>query len=261
MEKIDIDSFRGKRGSIQVISHSSEENEVKLIPLGDIHLGSPTCDIDKLLETIEYIKKSGSLVVLMGDLLEAASRHSVGAGWVEQTSPPQDQLDVLYDLFLPIKDQILVVLDGNHEERIWKQTGIQVSKILARMLGVPYGGYSCFIKLKIKKNNYIIHAQHGSSNAWYPHTKITAAMRTAQHTQADVYLYGHTHELMSLALDRREFDLRSRTVQRKKIYFVLTGGFLKYENSYAQRKNMYPVKTGVAKLKFYGNRWDVHIST
>ncbi len=203
----DLMKFKGTRDGIQVVSYTSEDKEVKLIPLGDLHLGSPTCNIDKFLDVVDYIKESGSLVILMGDLMEAASRHSVGAGWVEQTGSPQTQLDTLYEVFKPIRKQILVLLDGNHEERIWKQTGIKVSQILATYLGVPYGGYSCFVKLRIQKQNYIIHAQHGSSNAWYPHTKITAAMRTAQHTDADIYLYGHTHELMSLALDRREFDM------------------------------------------------------
>lgn len=194
-------------------------------------------------------------------LAECASATSVGAGWVEQNINPQAQLEGLAEVLQPIAGQVLVLLDGNHEWRIWKSSGIMFSKVLARLLGVKYGGYSCFIKLKVQKQNYIIHAQHGSSNAWYPHTKLTAAMRTAQHTDADCYLYAHTHELLSLKVPRRHFDLRSRTVKRDKKYFVLTGSFLDYENSYAQRKNMYPTQTGVAKLKFYGDRWDIHITT
>jgi len=256
-----LDKYRSHRNGIRVVSFVSDAEEVKLVPLGDVHLGSPTCEVDHFLGTIDYIKESGSLVVLMGDLLECASKHSVGAGWVEQNLTPQAQQDALEEVLKPIASQVLVLLDGNHEFRVWRQTGFQVSKTLAKLLGVPYGGYSCFIKLKVRKQNYIIHAQHGSSNAWYPHTKLTAAMRTAQHTDADCYLYGHTHELLSLKVPRRTLDLRSRTVKREKKYFVLTGGFLGYENSYAERKNMYPVQTGVAKIKFFGDRWDVHVST
>jgi len=70
-----------------------------------------------------------------------------------------------------------------------------------------------------------------------------------------------THELLSLKVPHRTLDLRSRTVQREKKYFCLTGSFLGYENSYAQRKNMYPTQTGVLKLKFFGDRWDVHVSS
>lgn len=255
-----LDSFKQGSDGVRMVDYVGTEQEVKLVPLGDVHLGSPQCMVDKFLATINYIKESGSLCVLMGDLAECASKSSVGAGWVEQNITPQSQLDGLAKVLKPIASQILVLLDGNHEFRIWKSSGIMFSKVLADLLGVKYGGYSCFIKLKVQKQNYVIHAQHGSSNAWYPHTKLTAAMRTARHTEADVYLYGHTHELLSLKVPYRQLKLRSRTVVSDKRYFVLTGSFLDYEGSYAQRKNMYPTQTGVAKLKFYGDRWDIHIS-
>ena len=226
-----LDKFKISGDGLRVVEYASDEQEVKLVPLGDVHLGSPQCQVDKFLGTIDYIRESGSLCVLMGDLAECASATSVGAGWVEQNINPQSQLEALAEVLAPIAPQILVLLDGNHEWRIWKSSGIMFSKVLARLLGVKYGGYSCFIKLKVKKQNYTIHAQHGSSNAWYPHTKLTAAMRTAQHTDADCYLYAHTHELLSLKVPRRHLDLRSRVVQRDKKYFVLTGSFLDYERS------------------------------
>jgi predicted phosphodiesterase len=259
---VDLKSiFRRRVAGVRSVSYSFESNKVLIVPLGDVHLGAPTCDIDKFQRTVNWIATHDCYVVLMGDLLEAASRHSVGAGWVEQTISPQDQLDALHECLAPIAHKVLVLLDGNHEDRIWKQSGIMVSKTLATLLGVHYGGYSCYIKVRVQKQNYVIYAQHGSSNAWYPHTKLTAAMRTARHTDADIYLYGHTHELLSIGTPKRYMNLRSRTVQNRKQYFVLTGGFLKYHGSYAERKNMYPVKTGVANIWLSGDRWDVHCST
>lgn len=258
---MDLDRFKGRKNNVRVVTYTTDAEELKLIPLGDVHLGAKTCEVDHFLGTVEYIKESGAMVILMGDLAECASKHSVGAGWVEQTMTPQDQLDALEEILKPIAPQILALIQGNHEYRIWRQAGMDFSKVLAKLIGVTYVGYSCFLKLKVRRFNYIIHAQHGASSAWYPHTKLTAAMRTAQHTDADVYLYGHVHELLSLKVPRRTLDLRSRTVKRDKKYFVLTGSFLGYEGSYAEMKNMYPTQTGVAKLKFYGDRWDVHVST
>lgn len=59
--------FKSGGDGIQVVSHTSEAEEVKLVPLGDVHLGSPQCQVDKFVGTIDYIKESGSLCVLMGD--------------------------------------------------------------------------------------------------------------------------------------------------------------------------------------------------
>jgi len=62
-----LDKFRGHRNGVRVVEYASKAQEVKLVPLGDVHLGSPTCQIKHFLGTVEYIRKSGSLVVLMGD--------------------------------------------------------------------------------------------------------------------------------------------------------------------------------------------------
>ena len=258
---MELKDFKRRRNNIQVIDHITNEKKVKLVPVGDLHLGAPTCNIEKFLGTIDYIKKSGALVILMGDLMEAASKHSVSSGWVDQEIKPQDQLDLLCEVLEPIKGQILCLIEGNHEFRIWNEVGIRVAKIMASKLGVPFVGYSCFVRLKVQKQNYVIYAQHGSSGAMYGHTKMAAVKRTAQHTEADIYLYAHVHELAAESQSFRKLDLRSRTVKYSKKQFVITGHFLEYENSYAERKNYFPGKTGVAKLTFLGNRRDCHIST
>lgn len=256
-----LDLFKGiPTGEVKSISRSFDTRKLLLVPIGDVHLGSPTCNVDLFERTLAFVQRTDCVVILMGDLMEAASKTSVGAGWVEQTGSPQAQIDALAEALEPIKDKILINLEGNHEARIWTQSGIRVSKVLSRMIGVPFGGYSAFVKLKVRSNNYIVHAQHGSSNAWYPHTKLTAAMRTATHTDADLYLYGHTHELLSIKVPRRFMDKRSRTVQTTEKYFVLTGSFLEYEGSYAQKKNMYPVQTGIANITLSGEHWDIHCS-
>lgn len=259
--KDSLSIFRSiSRGEVDSVSRNFNSDKILLVPLGDVHLGSPTCNIEKFEKALAFIERTDCWVVLMGDLMECASKNSVGAGWVEQVQSPQAQLDALYEVLLPIRDKILINLEGNHSERIWKDSGIRVSKVLSDMLKVPFGGYSAFLKLRVGKNNYIVHAQHGSSNAWYPHTKLTSAMRTAQHTDADLYLYGHTHELLSIKVPRLSIDNRNRKVVTSEKYFVLTGSFLEYEGSYAQKKNMFPIRTGIANITLSGKHWDIHCS-
>jgi len=256
-----LDIFKGSVKEIRAVTYSTDACKLLVVPLGDVHLGAPTCDIQKFLATVKFIEETDCKVILMGDLLEAASKSSVGSGWVEQTASPQDQLDALKEVLFPIKDKILVVLDGNHEERIQKSVGIKVSKVLADYFEAPYGGYSAFVYLRVKNQNYIVHAQHGSTGARYLRTKMHAAMKTAEHTEADIYLYGHTHELATASQPYRQFDKRGRHVKMIKKRFVLTGGFLNYFGGYAERKNLNPSPIGVANLIFDGKKWDIHVST
>jgi len=259
-----LEQFEGKANKRQVKSVRCEVDADKLwvVPLGDVHLGAPTCDVKKFHDTIKFLKENPDYkIVLMGDLLESANKSSVGSGWVEQTQSPQEQLDTLADLLYPLREQILVLLTGNHELRVWKDTGIDPSSVLARYLDIPYGGYASFIYFRVGNQSYVCHAQHGSTGGRYNHTKMQGAKRTATHTEADLYLYGHTHALMVDSEDKRYYDRRAKTVKVRKQYTVLTGGFLAYEGSYAQMKNYNPTRIGVANVYLGGKHWDIHCST
>ena len=52
--------------------------------IGDVHWGSPQCDKPRFLAMIDYALKNRLYVFLMGDLIEMATRHSVGGGVYEQ---------------------------------------------------------------------------------------------------------------------------------------------------------------------------------
>ena len=257
-----LEEFKGKKRQVKSVRCEVDAPKLWIVALGDVHLGSPTCDVERFKDTIKFLRENPDYkIILMGDLLESANKHSVGAGWVEQTQSPQEQLDILAELLSPLKRQIIMLLTGNHEFRVMNDTGIDPSNILAKYLDVPYGGYACFVYFRVGKQNYVCHAQHGSSGARYTHTKLQAAKRTATHTEADLYLYGHTHALVSDSEEKRYYDKKAKTVKIRKQYTVLTGGFLAYEGSYAQMKNYNPTRMGVPNIYLGGKEWDIHVST
>ena len=147
---------------------------------------------------------------------------------------------------------------GNHEYGIYRDTGVDLSKMMAKELGCPYLGYSCFTKIRIGKQNYIIYSTHGSSGATLPHTKIKKCLDLSASFNADIYLYGHTHDLDSRLEEFREIDLKNKSVKIRKKMYVLTGHFLNYEGSYGEQKNYRPAKKGAPKIKLYKDRWDFH---
>lgn len=258
MEEFD-DLQKGRVRQLSSVRYFFDTDELSITPIGDVHYGSPECDVKRFLAVLELLKNNDDKIILMGDLLEAASRHSVGAGWVEQKITPQQQLDDLYTWLYPFKDRILLLLDGNHEERIYKHSGIDVSGTLAKMLGVPYGGYACFAYLKVGKQGYTVYAQHGSSGATMPHTKMNSVKKTATHTDADLYLYGHVHELGYDTVAKRYYDTRMKGIRKKYQTFVLTGSMLGYEGGYAERKNMYPSELGFATIKLSGSEKKIKV--
>lgn len=256
---IGVDKINGRPVKLNKIT--SDKMEQKIVPIGDIHYGAPNCDLEKLKKTLDYCRKSDSWILLMGDLFECSTRYSVGAGIYEQVHTPQAQLDDLLEIFKPYKDLIIGSHSGNHEFRIMKEVGVDIMKVFCNALGIKYLGYSINHCVKVQEQRYIIYSTHGSSGATLPYTKIKKVMDIARWNTSDLYLYAHTHSVDTKADEYREYDTRNKVMITKKRYFCLTGSFLKYDGSYADMKNYQPEKTGVVKIKLFGGKHDIHITT
>ena len=259
LDKLEKELESTSHKSPRLIVKNFNQDEVKLIPLGDVHLGDKSCD-KKLFEgTLQYIEESGSQVIGMGDLINAGTKSSVSDIYSE-VGNPMTEFEEMIEYLEPIKKNIFGLLYGNHEYRIWKESGINITKMMAKELDTKYLGFACFTKLKVGKQNYSIYATHGSSGAWTPEGKLRAVRRIGEYVDSDLILYGHVHDLAVQTEERRKINYKKKIVEKKKKYYVLTGHFLNYEDSYAERKNYKPGKKGVAKIKFYGDRWDLHCS-
>ena len=237
-----------------------ENGPICLIPLGDSHVGSNDFNEEKFKETIEWIKtKKNVRVVLMGDLIDAGLKDSVGGGTFDNYIDPEQQIEYVMKSLMPIKDKIWCLISGNHEDRVRQRTGIDICKSMAKSLDVPYGNSTCFIKAKIGKINYIIYASHGNACSLTPAGKLNAITRLGTFTVADLILMGHVHELMNHTTDYFRVDIGNKMIVQDKKHYVITGHFLKY-GGYAQQKNMFPGKSGVAKILLNPERKDIHVS-
>ncbi len=84
----------------------------EVIFLGDVHYGSPQCDVERFQRMVEYCVKNQVYVFLMGDLVECATRHSVGSGVYEQETPVDDQHEQMVEWLRPLSEKKLII--GSH---------------------------------------------------------------------------------------------------------------------------------------------------
>ena len=235
-------------------------NEIQLVPFGDLHYGDKSCNINRAKETIDWVRThENARVILMGDMLNSATKTSVGAAVFDEDSHGQEQLEFMTELLRPIKNKIYASVTGNHEFRIYKDSGYDVTKIMAKDLGHKYLGYGGFLKVKVGKNNYTFYVTHGSSGATLPYTKIKKLLDISSFIDADVYCMGHVHSLQSHTQEVQRVDLRARTVVKDKKYYVLTGHYLNYADSYAEMKNMRPEKQGSPTIVLGGLKRSVRV--
>jgi len=151
-------------------------------------------------------------------------------------------------------------LEGNHERRIEKETGISITKIISNFLHVPYLRSACWNLWKVGKESYTIYALHGSSGSRFVYTKLKAITDISHSFDCDLMAMGHVHDEAEATQLVQKVDIKKKVVGEKKKFLILTGHYLRYENSYVQEKG-YPIgKMGSPKIKFFSEKHDIHTS-
>jgi len=242
----------------KVLKH--QEGCASVIFLGDVHYGSPQFDEERFVKMLNYCLTTGTYVLLMGDLIEVGTRHSVGAGVYEQECPAGDQHETMVEWLKPLaqKGLILGTLRGNHGERVYKETGFDVDKALARELGVSFLGDACWNTFRVGKQNYSLYTLHGRTGSRFDGTALLAIERISTSFFADAVIMGHTHKVVnSIVLMQRVVG--GRVIEHKK-HLILTGSYLKYDRGYGQTLGLPISKLGSPKVKFFSNRHDILVS-
>jgi hypothetical protein len=169
-----------------------KSNYAELVILADVHLGSPQCDIPRFERMLEYCLHKKIYVLLLGDLIEMATRDSVGAGIYEQESIGEKQYETMINYLAPLAKAKLILGThrGNHEMRVFKATGVDISKALARELSVPYLGDACWSVFQVGNQKYSIRSFHGVSGARFEGTCLLALERIAASFSCDAVICG-----------------------------------------------------------------------
>lgn len=232
----------------------------ELVLVGDVHLGSPQFDQPRFLRQLEFIEKNRLYVLLMGDLLEMATRFSVGAGVYEQDSIGQTQFETMLGWLKPLAKKNLIVglLNGNHEDRVYQATGINISKALARELDVSYLGDACWNVFRVGSQTYTVYSLHGRSGARFDGTALLALERISTSFEADIVCMGHMHKAANASVVTQR--VVSGRIKESKKFLVLTGGYVSYDGGYGQTAGLPISKLGSPKVKLFSTHHDVSVS-
>lgn len=246
-------------------------NKVSLVPkagtdyaelmfIGDCHLGSPQFDQPRFLRMLEYCYENDLYVLLMGDLLESATRYSVGAGVYEQQGPTTDQYEQMCNWLKPLADKKLIIgaHTGNHEERIYKESGFNITKAMCNQLGIKYLGDACWTHAHVNGETYILYTLHGRTGSRFDGTALLALERISTSFFADLVAMGHAHKLITSAVIIQR--VVNGMVREFKKHLLITGSYLRYDGGYAQVVGLPLSKLGSPKAKLYASKHDIAIS-
>ena len=173
-----------------------------VVPISDAHYGNPYFSKRHFMDTLRYVQDTPNVYAICnGDLCESSIRTSKGDIF-RQVGTPQDQRDWIIKQLTPIKHKILGMTTGNHENRIYNETGIDISKDIAEAVGVPYRPEGMLLKISFGSGNdghedrpyvYWGYTTHGYGGARTKSAKAVKVERAATWIHADFYIMSHDH--------------------------------------------------------------------
>ena len=147
------------------------------------------------------------------------------------------QLERVDEIFTPIWDKCLGLIEGGHDDGIRRYHHYDFMKELLkranRKADVPYAGVSCFLVLKFQRgtngNIYqvIVHARHGEGSARTSGARALAVLRLAQSmVNANITLMGHLHGQESPDIPQRLLYQRGKIKAFEQLA-TMTGAWLR----------------------------------
>ena len=237
-----------RTGDYPIARCVTKKNSQCLIGIGDIHIGAATFDENCLRNVVKYAIENDAFVIFMGDMIENATRHSIGAGVYEQILPPHEQIRRLIPILAQIpKQNIIGGCIGNHENRTMNSSGFDPMMILCNDLGVPYFGKEVFaIISKERESAYTVYATHSlSSSSTKGGAYNSIESKWFKFLDADIVMKGHGHDLgLDGPYQTLKIDSNNVAVTTKDRWIMLTGNYLRRPNSYAAAVPVAPKPCG-----------------
>ena len=242
---------------------------IEIHPMADLHIGDFNADYKSILERIEYIKRTeNAYCILDGDLMDTAIASSIGDTYGANLQP-MEQLKQCVKIFQPLADagKILAVLPGNHENRVYKSDGLDITELMCSQLGIPekYSPTTALVFIRFGKHSakhhgrpmlYTAYVTHGSGGGRREGGKVNRLADLASIVDADIYIHAHTH----LPLVFKEAFYRvsgsNSSVSLVDKLFVNTAASLNY-GGYGDRQGFKPASKRSPVIYLHGTKHDV----
>lgn len=192
-----------------------------------VHLGAKESREDLFEKSLRVAKKLGAKIALIGDLLDmglfVGTKHTGSV--YDQAYGVDEQAERAARLLSSVKNNVVAILQGNHEERLYKATGIEANRGVARALGCLPAFRATSATLRNKRFGYRVFLGHGSNKGDFGRVMIGQ-------DGLDAVILGHTHTLNQEVVTKRENG------RRRDVHLVRAGTYLE-EPRYG-RMALYP---------------------
>lgn len=252
-------------------------HDITIIPIADVHLGSPECMEQEFIKFIDTVAETPNVyLILGGDLIENGTRSSVGDSVFRQTMPPSQQKKEMANILSKVRDRCLCFTDGNHERRSGKDADDSPIYDIAAKLDLEdlYRPNIAFVNIALgrkeydsgirtaseQRPSYTIVVTHGSGGGIYTGAALNKAERFGWVIDGmDVLVVGHHHKPFSTQPGKIQIDVRNRKVSVKPFKVIGMTSWLKF-GGYAAAAMMLPTSHCLQTLTLKGDHKEIVVT-
>jgi hypothetical protein len=251
--------------SNKIIFHSfpKEWEQMEIYPLNDLHIGYKHTDMKLFNQFKKFIlEDERRFIICNGDLINNGIKTSISDVY-EESINPREQKKKLVEELKPVKDRILGITTGNHEERSSKLTNQDVSEDVAESLGLShlYSNNGLFIKVslgeradKTRQITYLIHAFHGVGGGKKSGSSINNLEDYALGFEGvDIFTMAHVHKKIGSKFVKNIVDTKNNVFYSKEQLCVIASGWQDW-GGYAQRFMLKGSPKGATKILLNGRK-------
>ena len=225
------------------------DKSIKLHCATDVHHGAKEHHYDKFNELIEEVYADpDARWFLNGDNIELIPPNYKISQRGQEMEPDEQHLTFIKRIE-KIADKLLFIRGGNHDmARSINLLGVDVSKLMADRLMVPYFRMPGYSEIQIKNRTWYMVSGHGKSGA--KNGDLELDKMASVYSDGDVFILGHNHQLYAKPIDSVMVDNDEERLHRR--WYCRGGSFLKYAD-YA-RYSFFPiVRAGWVTMEYGEN--------
>ena len=253
---------------------------VRLVLLGDLHLGNAGTEEALIEETTQRLAGEHVYWIDLGDAIDAINMRDPRfdprsmpdwIGMADLADLPAAQVARYRHWFGAYGETCLARLYGNHEYVLQKHFERDVYRELNQSIGLAperAPGFSGFVRLRFRRMSggkvgdtwtQVLYINHGCTGGKLMGAKALALERLPASWDADVYAIGHSHSRLAFGKPVHGLASKKAQVEQHKRVFVNVGAYMTGLDGYAERAGYAPQEPGPVELWFYPSERRVRI--
>lgn len=244
---------------------------ISLIPIGDTHIGTRACEMNKLKAHLKWIENTPNVYVIgVGDYIDAVniSDPRFSPSQLPEVDDLREylcnitkrQAQEFVDLMMPLSKQgkIIGLGIGNHELTLSKKYHEDIMYQICGGLNVKYLGWSSLTRLRFEfakgqTRSVTIYMEHSLKAGRRKGSKVNYIEDKSNDFDADIFIMGHSHDKIATTKTQLYIpklgDLKLKT--KKRVYAVCPSFYNSYQEdcmTYAEIAGYSPTSTGVVRI-------------